>query len=284
MFQGKTKGVGRNFPWRNLVEAEKFIGKPRDSWERLKEKTMKTRIGSVRHVLSIGFAACLVFSFSQHLAAQEEGTVHQAPNGGEERRMPLFGKITAVHADSFEIANPDGQTVTVKFTSSTEFRKDRQAVKRSDFRVGDVVIVRGEENPDHTWTAQIVGGRSMNGAEGRGERMFVQAGTLGKDYVVGEVKSVDPPKITVLRTDKVTQTIELNEETSLRKGRESVTMADVQVGDHLLAHGALQSDVFVPKVVMVIGPEQWKRMQEMGGVQIGPAGPGKPEKPPERRN
>ena len=44
---------------------------------------------------------------------------------------------------------------------------------------------------------------------------------------------MDAPKITVLRPDNVTQTLELNEETSLRKGRESVTMADIQVGDHV---------------------------------------------------
>ena len=88
-------------------------------------------------------------------------------------------------------------------------------------------------------------------------------GTLGKDYVVGEIKSIDAPRLTVLRTDNVTQVLELNEETSLRKGRESITMADIQVGDHLMAHGAVQNEVFVPKGVMVMGPEQWKRMQEM---------------------
>jgi hypothetical protein len=75
----------------------------------------------------------------------------------------------------------------------------------------------------------------------------------------------------------VTQTIELNEDTSLHKGRDAITMADVQVGDHLLARGALQDKVFVPKFVMVIGPEQWKRMQEMGGMRAGgsaKSGPG----------
>jgi len=91
----------------------------------------------------------------------------------------------------------------------------------------------------------------------------------------------------VLRSDKVTQTIELNEDTSLRKGRDAITMADVQVGDHLLARGAVQGNVFVPKFVMVVGPEQWERMQEMGGmrpgapVTFGPGGaPQKPAEPP----
>jgi Domain of unknown function (DUF5666) len=226
--------------------------------------------------------------------AASRGAIAQEPGGSQreeqngERRMPVFGKITAVHQDSFEIASPNGQTVTVKLTNSTEFHKDRQPVKRTDFKVGDLVIVRGQENPDHTWTAELVGGRSGNGGpEGRDRAVFGPPGTLGKDYVIGEVRSIDAPKITVMRSDHVTQAIELNEETSLRKGRDSVTMADVQVGDHLFARGALENQVFVPKVVMVIGPEQWKRMQEMGGVfQSEPSGsaPAKSEKPPELRN
>jgi hypothetical protein len=70
-------------------------------------------------------------------------------------------------------------------------------------------------------------------------------------------------------------------------------MADIQVGDHLLARGAMQNDVFVPKMVMVIGPEQWKRMQEMGGQAGGQRrrpGGGTPDagsdaqKPPEPQN
>jgi hypothetical protein len=50
----------------------------------------------------------------------------------------------------------------------------------------------------------------------------------------------------------------------------------------------MQDNVFVPKFVMVIAPEQWKRMQEMGGMRQGGgpanAGPGgasqKPAEPP----
>jgi hypothetical protein len=212
------------------------------------------------------------FLVSDVVLSQDKPSNQATP--GEDGRMPLFGKITAIHESSLQISNPNGEAVTVKLTPQTEFRKDRQAAKRGDFKVGDVIAVRGQENPDHTWTAQLIGARSANG-DGRGPNM--QAGTLGKDYVAGEVKSVDAPKISVLRSDNVTQTIELNEDTSLHKGRDAITMADVQVGDHLLARGALQDKVFVPKFVMVIGPEQWKRMQEMGGMRAGgsaKSGPG----------
>ena len=87
-------------------------------------------------------------------------------------------------------------------------------------------------------------------------------GELGKDYVAGEVKSIDPPKLTVLRSDNVTQTLELNEDTSLRKGRESITMADIHPGDHVMIRGASQNNVFEPKNAMVLSPEQWERMQQ----------------------
>jgi hypothetical protein len=100
-------------------------------------------------------------------------------------------------------------------------------------------------------------------------------GTLGKDYVAGEVKSIDAPKLTVLRTDGVTQTLELNEDTSLRRGRDSITMADIKVGDHVMSRGAAQGDVFVPKGVMVMSTEQWQRMQQM----IAAGGPGTEPKP-----
>jgi hypothetical protein len=192
----------------------------------------------------------------------------QGPGG--EGRMPVFGKITAIHDGSLEITDPSGQTVTVKLTDKTEFRKDRQPAKRSDFKVGDIILVRGDENPDHSWTAQVIAARSMNGPGGRagggpgggGRGEFAQTGTLGKDFVAGEVKSIDAPKLSVLRTDNVTQTIELNEDTSLRKGRDAITMADIQPGDHVLARGAMQNDTFVSKTVMIIGADQWKRMQE----------------------
>jgi hypothetical protein len=43
----------------------------------------------------------------------------------------------------------------------------------------------------------------------------------------------------------------------------------------------MQNNSFVPKSVMVIGPEQWKRMQEMGMIQTQtkPAGETKPNPP-----
>jgi hypothetical protein len=199
----------------------------------------------------------------------------QAPQGGpDERHLPLFGKITALRDGSMEVLDTNGDHINVKFSGQTQFRKDRQPAKRTDFKVGDIVLVRGQEAADHSWTAEVVAARALNGQGGPGGRggpggggrggFQQQAGTLGKDYVTGEIKTVDAPKLTVLRSDNVTQTLELNEETSMRKGRDSITMADIQAGDHVFARGAVENNVFVPKTVVIVGPEQWKRMQEFG--------------------
>ncbi|MBV8513672.1 MAG: hypothetical protein JO260_00075 [Acidobacteria bacterium] len=213
--------------------------------------------------------------FTLDRAAQDQAQAGGAQGGNDERRLPLFGKITAVHDNSMDVLDTNGDTISVRFNGQTQFRKDRQPAKRTDFKVGDIILVRGLEAADHTWTAEVVAARSLNGpgvpggragGPGNGGRggFQQQAGTLGKDYVAGEIKNVDAPKLTVLRSDNVTQTLELNEDTSMRKGRDSITMADIQPGDHVFARGAVENNVFVPKTVVVIGPEQWKRMQEFG--------------------
>src|SRR5262249_28962224 len=123
-----------------------------------------------------------------------------------------------------------------------------------------------EQNADHSVTAAMVAARSGGGqGTGRGFGGSAGFGEMGKDYVAGEIKSVDATKITLLRTDNVTQTIELNKENSLRKGRDRITMTEIQPGDHLVARGSMQNNVFTPKNVMIVSPEQWQRMQEFVG-------------------
>ena len=151
-------------------------------------------------------------------------------------------------------------------------------------------MVRTDQANGNPSTALLVatGGFAMRGqgegggrgqGQGGGAGIMAMAGTLGKDYVVGEVKAIDAPKLTVMRLDNVTQTLELNEETSLRKGRDSITMADIQAGDHIFARGAVQNDVFVPKDVRVIPSEMWNRMQGMNGAPGAPKATGAPSAP-----
>ena len=204
----------------------------------------------------------------------QQGQTQAPPSEGREGRhrdglmqgQGTIGKITEINGNSLILARSDGSTTTVKLTDKTEFRKDRQPAKISDFKVGDSVMVRGDENPDHSVTAQVLGARSGGPGGAGGGPGF---GELGKDFVAGEVKSIDAPKLTVLRPDSVTQTLELTEDTSLRKGRESITMADIQPGDHVIVRGGVQNNVFVPKTLILLSAEQWERMQQFASGMPG---------------
>lgn len=252
-------------------------------------KIERWKMKYLKHLLAIVFAIVIFggFDMAQEPMAPGGGGATQRQGGGwgqgEGGARSTFGKIASIASGTLTISKQDGSTVTVKLTEQTEFRKDGNKANAADFKVGDMVLVRGEENADHSISARVIGTRSGGGANGgaggAGARMM---GTLGKDYVAGEIKGIDAPKLTILRTDNVTQTIELNEETSLRKGRESVTMADIHIGDHVVARGAVQNDAFVPKGVMVMNEEQWKRMQEMAtqNAPTKPASAGTEATPP----
>jgi Domain of unknown function (DUF5666) len=246
--------------------------------------TVSMRIVLSQMVFTVFLVAPLaVWAQTQAPSSQENvplsGQLGPGREGKEDQRGPgLIGKITSLENGAIQIMKPDGETVTVKYTSKTELRRGKEVAKLSDFKVGAGVLVRGEENADHSWTARMI---ALPPKEGSGNGGIV--GEMGKDYVVGEVKSIDAPKLTILRTDKVTQTIELTEESSLRRGQDSVTMADLQPGDHVFVRGETHGHVFLPKLLFVIEPEQWKRMQEMGLTRPSPTG-GKPktsQTPPE---
>jgi hypothetical protein len=213
--------------------------------------------------------------------APTPGGGRHSGQGGPREGHGTVGKITAIHGNSLQVVRPDGSTVTVNLTDKTEYHKDRQPAQLSDFKVGDFIMARGDENSDHSVTAQSLSGRSANGpgVMGAGPGGGAAFGEMGKDFVAGVVKSVDPPKLTVLRADNVTQTLELNEDTSLRRGRESITMADIQPGDHIVIRGGLQNNVFVPKAVILLSAEQWERMQQFTQGGTGQPGNASPKVP-----
>src|SRR5580704_17073161 len=102
----------------------------------------------------------------QNPSASEGAGAQQGPGRGGDRRPSLFGKLTAMHEQSVEITRQGGDTVTVKISESTQFRKEGEAATLSDLKVGDIVFVRGEENPDHTWSGEMIGTRPGGGFGG----------------------------------------------------------------------------------------------------------------------
>jgi hypothetical protein len=200
------------------------------------------------------YIAIVLLLAAPALCAAQTGDKPATPEGQQRREGRGFGMregqgvagtIGEIKSDSFTVKTLQGRTVTVKVTGETRFMKDRQPAKLADFKPGDTVMVGGEPAGEDAWTARFVGSRG----QGQANMQALREG-MGKQFIAGEVKAVDGTKLTIARPDGETQTIEVNENTSFRKGRESITLPDIKVGDHVYGRGQLNAaGVFVPQVL-----------------------------------
>lgn len=194
------------------------------------------------------------------------------------RNMPpgetVFGKVTAVSKDSLTVSPMQGgDAVTVKVSESTRVMKERQPVKLEDIKTDDAVFVRGKLN-GNVMDAAIVGivnpeilqrmqSRGMGAGSGMGG---FNSEDMGKKFIAGEVKAINETKLTIARPDGQTQEIEVDENTSFRKGSESITLPDIKVGDFVRGRGELKDNVFVPKE-LIVGRPQMRFIGGPGGAQ-----------------
>ena len=195
------------------------------------------------------------------------------------------GTVTAATADHLTVKTETGDVYQVSLSANTRLTKlaDRQPVKATDIKVGDGVSAMGVlDAPTKTVHAVFVGVIDAEQVKKARENM-------GKTYITGKVTAIDMDalKVTVLRSDGVSQVITVDEQTSFKKGGrgmaalasggpmdmggggagsgrgnsgngggagagagsgggESITFADVKVGDTVAGRGALKNGVFVP--------------------------------------
>jgi Cu/Ag efflux protein CusF len=213
-------------------------------------------------VVLAGFMSGILLQGQQPTAGAREGQSHgdqSRPEAGR-RFRGVFGTITEISSSSLKLKMRDGTTATVHIGEETQFRKERQPAKLSDFKVGDNVAVRGDSTGNGSWNARMISS-ALNPDEARAR--FREG--LGKQFVVGDIKSLDPPKITIQRVDGVEQTIEADENTSFKRQNESITLPDLKAGDTVLARGELKDGVFVPSEIRVVDPQMAQRMKQRSG-------------------
>jgi hypothetical protein len=197
----------------------------------------------------------------------------EGPRGGRGMMMGNgnAGQITEITGDTFTLKTQMGATLTVKTTAETRFLgKDRTPAALKDLKVGDYVAAAGPV------TEGVVQARFVAELdEAQVKRMEEFKANLGKTVIAGEVKEINETKLTILRPDGQTQVIELDESTSLRRGREeSITLADIKPGDRVFGNGELKNGVFVPKELRVMGAGM-RRVREPGAPASEPPAPPK---------
>ncbi len=223
--------------------------------------------------LCVLLGLALVPAFSQ---PQDQGGRPRMPAGEN-----VVGKVTAVNSGTVTVAPiSGGAPITIKVGDNTRIFKERQPVKLSDIKVDDTVFARGPLNGNSMDAAmlgvvnpEMVQRLQQNGGTfgGAGGAQFNRE-DLGKKFIAGEVKAIKETKLTIARPDNQNQEIEVDENTSFKKGRESVTLADIKVGDFVRGAGEIKDGIFVPKELIVGHP----RMMMGGPNDQKPGGNQKP--------
>jgi hypothetical protein len=199
----------------------------------------------------------------------------QRGQGGRGGFGGTTGTISEIKDNVITIKTSEGKTLAVKTSADTRFMgKDRTPIAIKDLKVGDSIATGGQPAGDGTIEARMVALLDEEAVK----RMKEAQASLGKTNIAGEVKEIKDTNITVLRPDGQTQVIAVDENTSLKKQGESITLADIKAGDRISGPGELKEGVFVAKELRV-------GMPGMGGGQRRPSSDvprpesSKPEKP-----
>jgi hypothetical protein len=177
--------------------------------------------------------------------AQDADVMNQAFGRGNGVR----GTVTAAAANSFTIRTDEGENYQVLYSPNTRLMKDRQPIEASDIHVGDMLVAGGLVDAK----AKTVGAVLVLDVDAA-EVTKARAG-FGKTWVAGKVTAIHELKITIERIgDKQAQVVEVDENTSFRKRKEDVTLADIKVGDFISAQGALHAGAFLAATLRIMPP------------------------------
>jgi hypothetical protein len=234
--------------------------------------------------LALALAASASRAMAQDAPAQGGGGRQrgQFAGGGQFAGMPrVGGEVMAVSGSTITVKTEDGAVMQIVTTDNTRIMKGRPndggaTVKAADLKVGDGVMAVGNlDAPNKTLHAAMVMATDAAQVKALKEN-------LGKTYIVGKVSAIDMDnaKMTVARQDGVSQVIGFDETTSFRRGHlvpnrtgadqqdngtgapkgdrnpESITLADVKVGDTVAGRGSVKGGTFVPTELTIGTPGQ----------------------------
>jgi hypothetical protein len=170
------------------------------------------------------------------------------------------GIVSATSSGSFTVKTEEGQVFRIFHSPNTRLVKDRQPIDASDVHVGDMLVAGGLLDAK----AKTLGAVLVIDVDAKDVEKARAA--FGKTWVVGKVLAIHNLRITIERAgDKQTQVLGVDENTSFRKQKENVTLADIHVGDVISSQGELEDGLFVAAVLRILPP---------GARQPGGAWPG----------
>ena len=236
--------------------------------------------------MKLPFLAAFVFALVLVPALAQDNAPAEAQQGqrgeGQGRRgagnwgmgRGTVGTVTEAASDHFTVKTEAGEVYTIHFSVNTRVMKQPpprqprqgqpreeqgegertppQAIKASDIKVGDVIAAGGEVDAN----AKSVGAVFIMLVDPeRAKQMRAMEANFGKTWLAGRVTAIDEVKVTLeWGPEKKVSTFVADENTTFRKRRDPITLADIQVGDMVRVDGAVKGGTFVATNVAVMGP------------------------------
>ena len=126
-------------------------------------------------------------------------------------------------------------------------------LKPTDIKVGDAIAAIGEIDA----AAKSVGATVVLQIDPeRAKEMREMQANYGKTWLMGKVTAIDGVKVTLMGAiDNAAHVFVADENTTFRKRREPITLADIQVGDTVRVEGAVKDGIFLATAVNAMGAQ-----------------------------
>lgn len=146
-----------------------------------------------------------------------------------------------------------------------------QAINSTDIKAGDVIEARGEVDA----AAKSVAAASVALVDPeRAQQMQAMVANFGKTWLMGKVTGIDGVKVTLTGSlDNAPHSFVADENTTFRRRRDPITLADIQAGDTVRVDGAVKDGVFTAGSVGDMGAMQAGERRGGPGSGAPPSGP-----------
>ena len=219
-------------------------------------------------------------------AVAQDGAAPQGPGGGQRGGRGggmgmgfgrgTVGTVTEITPEHFTIKTELGEIYTIHYSVNTRIMKqapgqpgrgqrgqrDQEGegerertpptpIKATDIKVGDAIAAGGEVDA----SAKSVGAVFVMLIDPeRAKEMRAMEANYGKTWLMGRVTAINEVKVTLQGGPRnETHTFVADENTTFRKRRDPITLADIQIGDMVRVEGAIKDGSFIATVVADMG-------------------------------
>jgi Domain of unknown function (DUF5666) len=155
---------------------------------------------------------------------------------------------------SFAVKTDSGAPWKVLYGANTRLMKAGSPIRPSEIETGDMIFAAGNVDVKK----KTIGAAVLIDIPAEEVRKAREG--LGKTWSAGKILSIAGTRIRVQRLDGMEQSIAVDENTSFREKRESVTLADVRPGQGFRAEGHVANGTFTATTFTVFdlkGHEPW---------------------------